>query len=306
MISTALVPLDGSPSAEQAIPYAQALLPDGGEVKLFQVVPEPDPLLTPLLWVVEEGLSVAEKDVVPRELERAKERVVDRRLSWTTKVAYGDPADQILQAIARDAIDLIVMTTHGRGAIGRTMFGSVADRLARASPVPVLLVRPQPVEASSTVDIKRLLVPLDGSELAEGALPVAIELAKRLHVPIHLVRAIDLAYFLAPMSPMGVSAGVYDETVADVRSEIRSYLEGVVARLREQGVAADWTMLEGSPYVSVSAACAPGDLIVMTSHGRSGALRWFLGSVAEKLVREAPGPVLLVPSAGRAARLDTV
>jgi nucleotide-binding universal stress UspA family protein len=153
----------------------------------------------------------------------------------------------------------------------------------------------------STVFIKRIVLPLDGSPLGEGALPVAIELASRLKVPIHLLRVIEFAYFLTPISPVGVRTNEYQETVSEIQAGVRTYLEGIVSRLQDQGVTADWTILEGSPFFAIGGTTQPDDLIVMTSHGRSGVMRWLLGSVAEKLVREAPAPVLLVPSPGREA-----
>ena len=82
-----------------------------------------------------------------------------------------------------------------------------------------------------------------------------------------------------------------------VEHDARDYLTAVVARLEDEGVSATWDVLEGSPFFAIADATQTGDLLVTTSHGRSGVLRWLLGSVAEKLVREAPVPVLLVPSA---------
>ncbi len=300
MISSALVPLDGSQIAEQAIPYAQALLPDGGDLLLFQVVPELEPALSELIWNMQEIQPGRQMDAAHTELERLKRSAADRRLRWKTKVTCGDPVAEILQGVEQEATDLIVMSTHGRGAVGRGVFGSIADRVSRTSPVPVLLVRPQPdPESVVPVAIERLVVPLDGSPLAEAALPVATELAKRLDVPVQLARAIDFAYLLAPTSFVMIPADVYQETVSAVEKDAESYLEGIANRLRAEGVQTDWKILQGSPYFSLTADSQAGDLIVLTSHGRGGMLRWLLGSVAEKLVREASAPVLLVPSTGR-------
>jgi len=325
MISTVLVPLDGSPVAEQAIPYAQALLPDGGEVVLLRVVPELDLLLTELLRTLEQAAAEGATDIdgvlktlehaaakgttqmnaVPKDLEREATRIANSGLQSATEVARGDAAAQILRAIERDKVDLVVMTTHGRGAIGRTIFGSVADRVSQASPVPVLLVRPSPGGLeSATADIRRLVVPLDGSELAEGALPVAVALAKRLRAQVRLVRAVELAATIASMNGLAVpsipvSGEVYEQVLEAVLGDARGYLVAVAVRLEQAGVAATWAVLEGSPFFAIAEATETGDLVVLASHGRSGVMRWLMGSVAEKLVREAPVPVLLVPSAGR-------
>lgn len=309
MISAVLVPLDGSPLAEQAIPYARALLPDGGQIVLLRVLPELEPPLTEMVWVL--GSSPAEfgdaqSEAARAELEAVQARLADPRLRWTTRIARGDPATQILQAIPRYQIGLVAMTTHGRGAIGRAVFGSVADRVSRIASVPVLLVRPGPDGAQVTVDMRRLLVPLDGSAVAEGALPIAVELAQRLRRPVRLLRAVDQASLLASLNGGGMlaappSAELGAQVVEAAQREARDYLEAVAPHLQEAGVAVSWAVLDGSPFFAIADATETGDLIVLTSHGRSGVRRWFLGSVAEKLVREAPVPVLLVPWAPRAS-----
>ncbi len=311
MISNAVVPLDGSPAAELALPYAQAFLPDGGEVVLLAVVPRFDPLLTELLWSLEPERDIAtdpEIETARKTLAEVVARVADTRLRWSIKVARGDPAEQILQAVERNSLGMIAMTTHGRRAIGRAMFGSVADRVSRASPVPVLLVRPALEEAPlPATEIRRLVAPLDGSALAEAALPLAIELARRLGIGIHLVRAINLAAVLAPLADGGVLTvppppEVYEQLSQSLQNDARNYLESTAARLAESRVTTTSAVLDGSPFFAIAEAAQPGDCIIMTSHGRGGVLRWLMGSVAEKLIREAPVPVLLVPSAGRGTR----
>jgi len=300
MISTVLVPLDGSPVAEQAIPYAQALLPDGGEGVFLRVVPELDPLLTELVWTLESAPESTETAAVRAELERVKARVGDTPVRWTTDVTSGDPAEEILEAISRHRSDLVAMTTHGRGALGRVTFGSVADRVSRESPVPVLLVRAHSDGLSpTTADIRRLVVPLDGSALAEASLPLVVDLAKRLGIPVRLVRALNLAAVLTPLVDgagllVSPSPEVTEQMTEAVERDARDYLTAVAARLEDEGVSATWSVLEGSPFYAIADATKTGDLLVTTSHGRGGVLRWLLGSVADKLIREAAAPVLLV------------
>ena len=314
MISRVLVPLDGSPEAEQALPYARALLPTGGAILLFQAVPEfempgaNEPALTELNWALKPAPDANGKtrlEVAQAALTQIATRVSDDQVSCSTEVAQGDPASEILQAIAQRDVDVVAMTTHGRGAVGRTVFGSVADRIVRTSPVPVVLVRPwlEPAVPESA-SITRLLVPLDGSDLAEEALPIATELAQRLKVPVHLVRATNTAAVLASLTggsffPVNPPQSMYDQMIADLEGSARSYLTSVATRLQEQGLDVSWAVLDGSPYADIANAAQPDDLIIITSHGRGGVMRWLLGSVAEKLVREAPAPVLLVPAANR-------
>jgi nucleotide-binding universal stress UspA family protein len=313
MISSVLVPLDGSPEAEQAIPFAQALLPTGGDILLVTVVSDlgtlvaNDPVLTGWQWTPHHGQEAAhatEFNAARAALQQIVSRKPDSGSTWSVEVALGDPASQILQTIAQREADLVAMTTHGRGALGRMVFGSVADRIVRTSPVPVLLVRPALAAAPEGGAIARLLVPLDGSERAEAALPVATALAQRLAIPIHLVRATNSAKVLATLGSSGPfsaapPAHIYDELGSDLENEATTYLSKVAEGLQAEGIAASWEVAGGSPSAEIVNAISPGDLLVMTSHGRSGVMRWLLGSVAEKLVREAPAPVLLVPAAER-------
>jgi nucleotide-binding universal stress UspA family protein len=252
-----------------------------------------------------EAAHAAELNEARAGLQQIVARVADSPANWSVAAAYGDPAAHILQMIEHQGIDLVVMTTHGRGALGRALFGSVADRIVRAAPVPVLLIRPD-VAAPEKMNIRRLLVPLDGSELAEAALPAASALAKRLEVPVHLVRATNSMATLATLSgstpfPVNPPADVYERLASDLDNSARAYLADVATRLRGEGIEVSVEVRDGSPYTEILDAVHPGDVLVMTSHGRGGVMRWLLGSVAEKLVREAPAPILLVPSAERGA-----
>lgn len=312
MITSILVPLDGSPEAAQALPYARALLPGGGEIHLFTAVSDlgplvPDPVLSGWQWTPgaeQEAAYAAELNAARAALQQVVTQQPDSGTTWSVEVALGDPASQILQAIAQRQPDLVVMATHGRGAFGRTLFGSVADRIVRNSPAPVLLVRPGSTPAPERAAIARLLVPLDGSALAEAALPVATALARSLGVPIHVVRATNSAKVLATLGgggpfPAAPPAAIYEQLGTDLENDATTYLSGVATGLQAEGIAATWEVRDGSPYAEIASAVKPGDLLVMTSHGRSGVMRWLLGSVAEKLVRDAPAPVLLVPATGR-------
>ena len=303
-----LVPLDGSPLAEQALPYAQALLAPGAELTLLEVVEEPEPIhgMAGRLLVPVEDVQRMFKQRAQDDLKRAEERLRGKRPPVRVEVVGGDPTKQILRVAAEQGIELIAMTTHGRGALGRWVFGSVADRVARSSPVPVLLVRPSEGEPRP-VTIRRLVVPLDGSALAEEALPTARALAKRLGVPIHLITVIDVMRLIpTELGPVvAFDATVYEDTLSQLDAGARALLDDVSERLERQGLPTSSEVAHGSPFMTIADAVHDGDLIVMTSHGRSGVRRWLLGSVAEKLVREAPVPVVLVPVSARQPEVAT-
>ena len=190
-----LVPLDGSALAEQALPYAQALAGPGCELILLEVGQDDDDLTL-------------------------RERHADS--CGQLETAIGDPAEEILRVATQMGAGMIVMTTRGRGAVGRWAFGSVADRVARTAPVPVLVVRPrEDVGEAGSGTIRRLVVPLDGSPLAEAAVSFAQFLAKDLTVPVHLVTAIDVASLVptAVAPVVAFDAALYDETVTHLRAD---------------------------------------------------------------------------------------
>lgn len=151
----------------------------------------------------------------------------------------------------------------------------------------------------------RILVPLDGSKLAERALPAAEELARLTRARLHLVRVIDPAQWDLraygadePVLARGASSSLFSEGsfAAD------AYLERMTGREIKQGIGASGEVLYGNAAREIVAIAQPGDLIVMSTHGRGGAARWFLGSVAEAIVRRSTVPVLLVRDDGHIAK----
>jgi nucleotide-binding universal stress UspA family protein len=295
-----LVPLDGSTAADAAMSWALALAHDGSRLIVVHVTPEPS-----LGDILPGAPSSPASDQAEDLLNHAIRRHADSRVQWKTVVALGDPAEQIVRVAAEERVGLIVMTTHGRGSVGRALFGSVADRVARAAPVPVLLVRAaSDGRPLGRVAAHRLVVPLDGSALAETALPAACDLAASLRLPIHLVRVVDPALALAPvadgrMLALTLMSEVCERVVAEVMHVAEAYLETVADRLRAEQLSLTWAVRTGSPAAAIEDALGTGDVLVMTSHGHGGFARLMLGSVAEHLVRAAPGPVLLVPVTGR-------
>lgn len=294
---TLLVPLDGSAYAEQALPFAQLLAGPDGEIRLITVVAPPDYLMS----TVEGAKSaVSLQRWISDEASGHLQNVADRLrasgvASVTTTTVNGDPGLEILAAATDPAVSMIVMSSAGRGALGRLEFGSVADRVARTATIPVMIVRQADEHPPEPAKIGRVVVPLDGSERAMRALPVASALAKRLSVPVLLMTASDpggLMYaYGAPMSVTG-----YEVIEEAIRHEMESRIEGPARELEREGLDVSTTIETGPPAIALSRLCDKNDIIVMTSHGRSGITRWLIGSVAEQLVRKAPVPVVLVPA----------
>jgi nucleotide-binding universal stress UspA family protein len=295
MFDTILVPLDGSPAAERALAYV-ALLPSR-QARLLQVFPDITEWFhpsEPLLDAWRTGRADDAADYLWRVAAPLRQQGREVDVAW----AFGDPAAEIVAA-ARDA-DLIAMTTHGRGMAERVLLGSVADRVARHAATLTLLVRAG-AHSVREAAIARLVVPLDGSPLAEQALPVAADLGKALAVPLRLIRALDVDLLRAVILAGPAAAAAYAAAEADLEREAAQELDARAAALRRRDLAVTTEIRHGGPIPALLAAIRPDDLVVLTSHGRGGLGRWLLGSVAEQLIRRAAGPVLLVrarPAAG--------
>ncbi|MGH2532840.1 MAG: universal stress protein [Thermomicrobiales bacterium] len=304
-LTSILVPLDGSPLAEQAIPYAAALAGDDAQLLFLQVTLDPEPVRGPLgdVTVSREEVAATYQEAGQRELQQAAERWQAVAPRVEIDVVSGDPAEEIMRVCQKRGCELIALATRGRGALGRWTFGSVADRVARTSTVPVLLVRPQDAESEiRRPHVRRLVVPYDGSELAAEAIPVAQRLATRLGVEVHLLQAVNPAAITMPYPSMeaAYSAELLAELDQQLEQEAQTSLAEVARPLAEAGVKVTTAVVVGDPAGAIEEATTDGDLIVMTSHGRSGVRRWLLGSVAEKLVRGGSAPVVLVPASARA------
>jgi nucleotide-binding universal stress UspA family protein len=274
-----LVPLDGSPETRAALPYAAALATPGTEIILLTVVP-----------------SDGDADAARAGLETAAQRLRVAGRTVRTEVAVGDPADRIVDTAADLDTGIIVMASHGRGALGRLIYGSVADRVAREATIPTMIVRAR--QEPGPVGITRLVVPLDGSPRAEAALPVATAISRRLGTSISLVRVVDPAELMPPAVGMGeaIPFEIYDEVEKEMEQDARTYLDAIAKKLREQSLPVVTDMLMGPPATSIKEATHLGDVLVLSSHERTGVMRWLLGSVAEKLTREDESPVILVPA----------
>jgi len=303
-----LVPLDGSTLAEQAIPFARAIARDDGTLVYAQIVPKADAIhgLTGGTVATAGDVGALFNQTATTDLQNAATRWTSIAPNYEIAIAAGDPAEQILQMALDRGADMIVIASHGRGALGRWTFGSVADRLARSSTVPVLIVRPKDADPEHAVipEIARILLPTDGSALSETATTEAALLAQRLGRPVVLVRAIFPEAELAPTAGFDAvyAPEVYADLAKSLEQEAKTGLDRVADQLREQGVTVEISLLSGPAAQTIGEAARPDDLIVMTSHGRSGFRRWLIGSVAEKLVRTAPCPVVLVRPAEQAAQ----
>jgi nucleotide-binding universal stress UspA family protein len=297
-----LVPLDGSPISERALSYVQTLVRPNTRIRLLHVIPRPEPVHGPRghhVAVMDEGRHRLHRhalDALHRSVDQF--RLVTRGADVRVTVADGDPANEILRNAADLDAGLIVMACEGHGTNGRFGLGSVADRVARSTPVPVLIVRDRELRTwSDPSTIRRIVVPLDGSDRATAGLAVAEDLARHLDAPILLLSVIDVAAFDIPVHGRQGEHddALYRELSAEAGLEAQWTLDRAGARVMAHGIGVHSMLLAGPAASTIMYAIAPGDVVVMTSRGRGGGWRWPIGSVAEKLIASGPVPVVLVP-----------
>lgn len=141
---------------------------------------------------------------------------------------------------------------------------------------------------------RQIVVPLDGSHLAEEALAQAKNMAKAANIPLKLIRVVDTYRTQAlPATGMALDYSMLSELAEEEIEDAKTYLTAMVQQTREEGLDVSGDVLHGPIARQICSAAGEDDLIVMSSHGRTGIKRWFLGSVAEEVMRNAECPVLL-------------
>lgn len=306
MIRSILVPLDGTSFGEHALPMALTIAHRAGaEVHLVHVHEVPSPIS---VSGVEVMYRLDERD---READREYLKTLAARINETWPVTLkqvvliGGTVTALEEYCQTQAIDFVVMSTHGRGAFARFWLGSVADELCRELPQPVLLIRPTEGEPDlkREVDLKTILLPSDGTVRSEEVFGPALELANLFKSRLDVMRVVKPV--LRPSYlPDGESVNMLSESVleeiqkAQEKKEERAkvYLEDVSDELAEDGYLVEThVVVSEEPAVGIEeeARARHADLIAMETHARGGLARLFLGSVAGKVVRDGVAPVLL-------------
>lgn len=307
MYRSVMVPLDGSSFGEHALPLAVSIARRAqAELHLVHVH-------TPLQAAYAEiQLFDATLDDQLRQREQLYLDGLASRIGslGSVKVSIfnkmGDVAPTLRDHVTQMGNDLVVMTTHARGPMGRFWLGSTTDEMIRNLPnEPLLLVHPHEhtAEIGRDVTLKQILVALDGTPLAEQILEPAVELGKVMDAEYVLLRVVRS---ISPMDvPMSVGTlGSVAHTMVDqiekihaqLEGEARRYLDTVAGRLREQGLRAQTRIiLDQRPGIGILHAAQSGgiDLIAMETHGRRGISRLFLGGATSKVLRGSTLPILL-------------
>ncbi len=292
MYDRIVVPLDGSTFAEAALPLALALVAKTEATLHLVTIVEPIPS-----FAYEEWESAA-KEWSQEYLSAVADRISQKAGKITTALLTGHVVETLIGAAKESRADLIVMATHGRGALSRAWLGSVADGVMRRAEVPVLFVRPEEGDAPTPhprEDFDTVLVPLDGSELSESALAHATEFGQLFGSAYHLTRIVSY--------PMEISSPYLPHTVqmnatvlANAKSDAAHYLEEHAERLRSRGLRVTTSVIvdaQAGHGILSEAEAVGADLVAMATHGRKGVGRLLMGSSADKVLRGIHVPLLL-------------
>ncbi len=290
MFNKVLVTLDGSQLAETVLPWVPALASAAGaaQIVLMSVIWEgtPEQLRLAEGYLRDQGAQLqrtrwpGDGKVPPMEF-----------IAMRTQIA--GVAEAILRFAEDNGVDLIMLSTHGRSGVQRWSLGSVAAKIVKGADMPVFLVRNADAPLNSAVRLGRFLVPLDGSKLAEQALPHVQQLARSTGAEVTLL-------YVAP--PPEGEADLKARPLHGYRSSpeehMGTYLSSIAGGLASDAIRATPKVRTGHPSQEIvqEVEDSLADLIVMSSHGRTGMVRWALGSVADQVVHSSPVPVLLVPS----------
>jgi nucleotide-binding universal stress UspA family protein len=296
MYNRLLVTLDGSELSEGILPYARSFAKTLDiPVELLHVV-DPDHFLQSVF--AHHGRFY---DIMTAEKKRSIDYLSKIATSFSDSgsvdcsVETGNPAEVIVGRAACNAGILIAMTTHGRSGPRRWLLGSIAEKVLRAATNPLLLVRStEETKIHDKVVLKTLLVPLDGSGLAESVLPDVSELAEKMNLELILVRV-----YLVPgvVYPPEYHALDWEQLNEDNRREANGYLQQKTQQLQREGLKrVSSLLLEGNAaekILNLARERAPS-LIVMCSHGKTGVGRGILGIVTDRVVRYSGDPVLII------------
>jgi nucleotide-binding universal stress UspA family protein len=295
MFKRILLPVDGSQLAEMALPYGEEMGRKlGSELILFHVCGREQQLykkqmhriyLDSLAKYMEDNIRRGQPEGLPPKVQ--------------VEVETGEPQKNICNLIEKKDIDLIIMTAVGTSGLqAAKRLGSVADHICSTVRIPVMLIKPQDAQRVYAREplISRILLPLDGSDFSKLALPLAEELAARLNASIILFQMVRVI-FPFPVDVMGTDVTFYSEIVEQEQKRVQAEMITLERELRNKGLSVARIVtysFSAADEIIEAGKELDADLIVMSTHGRSGLRRLALGSVAEKVLRHGDIPVLLV------------
>ena len=235
-------------------------------------------------------------------LEKTASSLKSSGVTISCEAHESNPADQIINQAETESDTLIAMVTHGRSGLGRRVLGSVTDKVLHGASNPLLITHAQEEgQAPTEATLENLVVPLDGSALADKVLPHVTALASAMGLNVILVRVTASAdeYYLYVdiSSAAGINTDRFYAYTQEAEVPAARYLSQVKENLLKNGVkSVKERVVSGNSAISILDLVqeTPNCLVALTTHGRSGVERWILGSVIDRLVRHSGQPVLVI------------
>lgn len=296
--SNILLPTDFSTYAQHASKYAVALAREyGGTVHIVHVIDASTVSHNLKLSKTDsDTLTESMKHRAEMKLAEIAQQMNHVGVATECHVAMGKPWSEIIAIGERLHCGAIVIATHGRTGLDHLVFGSVAERVVRHSPLPVLCTKYPEHEfvdtASYELAIRTIMLPTDFSEYAEKALPYAVSLCREFNAKLILIHVAELPVVLPEFIP---------DTTATIGADMTDHARELLDRIGRDvvGVDVETQLATGVAYREICRAVGDSnvDLIVLPTHGKTGLVHMLFGSVAEKVVRRSPCPVLTLPGA---------
>jgi nucleotide-binding universal stress UspA family protein len=295
MFKHILVPLDGSPLAEGALPHVIAIAKAFySQVTLLRVLERPatdfqPSLIDPLDWQIKKASAEAYFDRLATQLQ-------DKDLHIQKVLLEGPVAQSILSYAHDNNIDLILLSSHGESGLSGWNVSSVVQKIMLRAFTSIMLVRAYHAVPPDVTDLRyrKLIVPVDCSQRAEFALPVASTLAG------HYGSELLLAHMLCrPEMPRFISLSREDAELADRvlernRQSAQQYLDQIRTR---QSVETQILLVECEDIVTElhhQVEQSGADLVILNAHGYSGGTRWPFGSVTTSFIAYGTTPLIIV------------
>lgn len=235
-------------------------------------------------------------------LEKTASSLKSSGVTISCEAHESNPADQIINQAETDSNTLIAIVTHERSGLGRWVLGSVTDKVLHGASNPLLITHAQDEgKAPTEATLKNLVVPSDGSELADRVLPHVTALAAALDLNVIIVRvtasADEYYRYVDVSSAAGINTERFDAYAQEAEDQAASYLSQVKeTMLKNEVKSVEDRVVSGNSAISILDLVqeTPDCLVALTTHGRSGVERWILGSVTDRLIRHSGQPVLVI------------
>ena len=281
-----LVPLDGSELSEKVLAHIEILAKRADvETTLLRAVP--------FFWPSEFKHVREMGDKMDKEasdyLFAINAQLGEKGIKAEVCVDEGNVPEVICDFAREKSVDLIAMSTHGRGGVKRWALGSVANKVIQAAPVPVLLYRSTGSKVTSS-HYKNVLIPVDGSHFSENIFPQARYLVELFKAKVWFLYVIN-PYLMESFT----SLSIIKKDMKFIK-DTQYYFPTLEKRLKKAKANYELVIKKGDPSETICKFAEKNEinLIAMSTHGHGGITRWALGSVADKVVRSSPKPVLLI------------